>query len=150
MMALQPAEVLGTLTAAGLTVSLMPDSGLMVSPASLLTDDLRDLIRAHKPALVDLLKRQVAADQAELEREMFEERAAILEFDAGLARDLAECMARAHSVYICHHWGCRICIAAGQGRGQRCEVGAPLWASYYQAEAEADAAKPQPKWRNPK
>ena len=47
MMALQPLEVLGTLKAVGLTVSLTPGFGLMVSPVRQLTDDLRDLIRTH-------------------------------------------------------------------------------------------------------
>ena len=147
MMALRPLEVLGTLKAAGLTVSLMPDSGLMVSPVRLLTDDHRDLIRAHKPALVDLLKRQ-AAEQAESELKMVEKRIAIMEHEAGLAPDLAAVMAKCHCDFLLHHWKCPTCIAAGQGRGHRCEVGAPLWARYQQAEAEADAAKPQPERRN--
>ena len=150
MVALQPLEVRRTLKAAGLTVSLMPDSGLMVSPVRLLTDDLRDLIRAHKPALVDLLKRQAAVDQVEAELEMVEERFAIMAHEAGLAPDLAAVMAKRHCDFLLHLWKCPSCIAAGQGRRHRCEVGAPLWARYQQAEAEADAAKPQPEWRSPR
>lgn len=149
MMALQPLEVLGTLKAAGLTVSLMPDSGLMVSPVRLLTDDHRDLIRAHKPGLVEYLMRQ-ASEQAESELEMVEERIAIMEHEAGLAPDLAALMAKRHCDFLRHLWQCPGCISAGQGRGHRCEVGAPLWARYQQAEAEAEAAKPQPEWRSPR
>ncbi len=149
MVALQPLEVRRTLKAAGLTVSLMPDSGLMVSPVRLLTDDLRNLIRAHKPALVEYLMCQ-AAEQAESELEMVEERIAIMEHEAGLAPDLAAVMAKRHCDFLLHLWKCPSCIAAGQGRRHRCEVGAPLWARYQQAEAEADAAKPQPEWRSPR
>lgn len=149
MMALQPLEVLGTLKAAGLTVSLMPDSGLMVSPVRLLTDDLRYLIRAHKPGLVACLARQ-AVEQAESEFEMLEERIAVMEHNGGLEPGLAVLIAQAHTTYICHHWRCKTCRAAGQGRGYRCEVGAPLWARYQQAEAEADAATPRPEWRSPR
>lgn len=127
----------------------MPDFGLMVSQVRLLTDDLRDLIRAHKPGLVEYLMCQ-AAEQAESELEMVEERIAIMEHEAGLAPDLATVMAKRHCDFLLHHWKCPSCIAAGQGRGQRCEVGAPLWVSYQQAEAEADAAKPQPERRNPR
>lgn len=79
---------------------------------------------------------------------MLEERAAVMEFDAGLERDLAERMAKAHTAFLLHHWGCRPCIAAGQGRGQRCPTGSDLWAAYQVIEAAADAPKPQPKWRN--
>lgn len=149
MQSLQPLEVLGTLKAVGLTVSLTPGSGLMVSPVRLLTDDLRGLIRTHKSALVDLLKRQ-AAEQAESEFEMLEEHIAIMEHEAGLAPDLAAVMAKRHCDFLLHQWKCPTCISAGQGRGHRCEVGAPLWVSYQQAEAEADAAKLQPEGRNPR
>ena len=149
MVALQPLEVLSTLKAAGLTVSLMPDFGLLVSPVRLLTDDLRDLIRAHKPGLVEYLMCQ-AAEQAESELEMVEERFAITEHEAGLAPDLAAVMAKRHCDFLLHHWKCLSCIVAGQGRGQRCEVGAPLWGRYQQAEAEAEAAKHQPERSNPR
>ena len=43
------------LRGAGLTLDLTPERGLRVAPASGLTPALRDLIRAHKPALVDYL-----------------------------------------------------------------------------------------------
>ena len=135
MMAMQPMEVLGTLTATGLAVSLTPDLGLKVSPARLLTPELRVLIQAHKPALVECLQRQAVDEQAEAEREMYVERAAIMEFNGELDNDQAQQMARLHSQYMLHHWRCPICCAAGQGRGNRCTSGAPLWDSYQGAEA---------------
>ncbi len=66
------------------------------------------------------------------------ERAAILEFNAGLPREDAERLAaemRAawlvrDRIYQQHHFSCPTCIAAGQGRGLRCGVGAALWATY--------------------
>jgi len=47
-------SILDTLHAAGITVALHPD-GIKITPASILTDDLRRLIRANKTALMDLL-----------------------------------------------------------------------------------------------
>ena len=62
MQALQPTEVLSTLEAAGLVLSLTPDNGLKVTPASCLTDTLRAIIRECKPMLVDHLRRTAAND----------------------------------------------------------------------------------------
>lgn len=42
----------------------------------------------------------------------------------------------ADEAYLVHHFSCRVCINGGQGRGERCGVGAPLWAAYL-VEAEA-------------
>ena len=36
--------------------------------------------------------------------------------------------------YHQHHFGCKTCCAAGQGRGTRCEVGMGLWTAYQQEE----------------
>ena len=69
-----------------------------------------------------------------VDEEAIAERAAIMEFDGGLERDQAEQMARSHSQYMVHHWHCPTCCAAGQGRGNRCTTGAPLWDSYQDAE----------------
>ena len=98
------------------------------------------------PLLADLAKlaisqgyEPVANHKTELEREMFEERAAIMEFEGGLDRDQAEQMARLHNQYMLHHWCCPTCCAAGQGRGNRCTTGAPLWNSYQDAEAALSA-----------
>lgn len=35
-----------------------------------------------------------------------------------------------HRRFIEHHWNCRVCIAAGQRRGDRCRVGLALWTAY--------------------
>ncbi len=61
------------------------DQALVVAPASRLTNEDRAVIRTHKASLVLLL----ASDQ-----EWFEERAGILEFDAGMTRTEAEAAAR--------------------------------------------------------
>ena len=37
--------------------------------------------------------------------------------------------------YHRHHFGCRTCCAAGQGRGNRCEAGMGLWAAYQKEES---------------
>lgn len=34
------------------------------------------------------------------------------------------------AAYHAHHWTCRTCCTAGQGRGLRCGVGAALWREY--------------------
>ena len=34
------------------------------------------------------------------------------------------------SEYHQHHFGCTSCCAAGQGRGDRCEIGMGLWTAY--------------------
>jgi hypothetical protein len=39
--------------------------------------------------------------------------------------------------YHLHHFGCKTCCAAGQGRGERCEIGMGLWTTY-QNEAKHD------------
>lgn len=43
--------------------------------------------------------------------------------DPGTWRELAQ-------AYHAHHFKCKTCCAAGQGRGQRCGAGAALWTSY--------------------
>ena len=37
--------------------------------------------------------------------------------------------------YHLHHFGCTSCCAAGQGRGDRCEIGMGLWAAYQNEES---------------
>ena len=48
----------------GITLSALPDGNLLVKPAARLTDTDRNVIRAHKPALVDrlLLRDRLDAD----------------------------------------------------------------------------------------
>ena len=60
---------------------------------------------------------------------------------AGLAIEKAKphtCMSDADRIragaYHQHHFGCTSCCAAGQGRGDRCEIGTGLWTAYQQEE----------------
>lgn len=39
------------------------------------------------------------------------------------------------SEYHLHHFGCKTCCAAGQGRGTRCEIGMGLWMAYQNEES---------------
>jgi hypothetical protein len=71
-----------------------------------------------------------ANDPSEADRELIEERAAIMEFDGGMERAQAERLAKLHTDYLLHHWTCKTCCAAGQGRGERCAPGADLWAAH--------------------
>lgn len=79
-----------------------------------------------------------AEPDAEDGAEWIDERAAVLEYDAGLSRadaarraaELFEVWRTVDRVYLAHHWGCPICIGAGQGRGLRFGVGAALWTNY--------------------
>lgn len=76
--------LLHQLHAQGFGFAVMPDGGLRVSPATALTPELRDLIRSHKAGLIEALARlQDAA-------EFYEERAGILEHEAGFTRKETE------------------------------------------------------------
>lgn len=130
MSALTVNTVVSIIKAAGLALSLTPDSGLKVTPASAMTPELRDTIKINRDALVAYLQREAANDPSEAERELIEERAAIMEHDCGMERSQAERLALMHTQYLLHHWGCKTCCAAGQGRGERCTDGAELWVAY--------------------
>lgn len=60
MSALPIQSTIDHLHSAGLTISLTPERGLRVIPASGITPALRDLIRTSKAALVDYLQLPVA------------------------------------------------------------------------------------------
>lgn len=109
-------DIFETLHDAGLSVSLAPDGGLGVAPASRLTHELRNLIRSNKVVLVDWLH---AANDPAPEPPA----------DPNAWRELA-------AAYNAHHFKCNFCIAAGRGAqyGLRCGVGAALWASYQDPE----------------
>lgn len=62
MKTLNASDLLDTFTAAGLFLSLTPDSALKVTPAKALNDELRATIKANKIMLVDYLKRTAAND----------------------------------------------------------------------------------------
>ena len=103
---------------AGLTLSLAATGGLAVTPSSRLTADLRVLIRTSKTVLVDWL---IAANDASSPE--------LCPPDNGVGwKELA-------AVYHAHHFSCRTCCGAGQGRGLRCGVGSVLWDSYQSASS---------------
>ena len=110
MSALPVQDIFEILHVAGLSVSLVPDGGLGVAPASRLTNELRDLIRGNKAVLMDWL--QAANDPTP-------------EPPPSTWRELA-------AAYHAHHFNCKICIAAGRGAqyGLRCGVGTALWRAY--------------------
>jgi hypothetical protein len=80
-------SALDTLRHAGLTVEAEGDR-LLVQPRSLLNEDLRALLREHKPEILALLR-----CAAPFDRESWEERAAIAEFDGALSCEEAEALA---------------------------------------------------------
>ena len=118
MSALSIQNIFECLHDAGLTVSLVTNGGLGVSPASRLTDDLRTLIRDNKPSLLDWL---TAANDPAPEPAPEPEPPA----DPNAWRELS-------AAYNAHHFDCHACIAAGRGAqyGPRCGAGAALWNNY--------------------
>jgi hypothetical protein len=108
------AHVFDALHDAGLSVSLRSGGALVVSPGSRLTPDLRELVKAHKSALVDWL--QAANDPAPASAE------------PPAPNDWRELAA----AYHLHHFKCVVCIAAGRGAGcgPRCGAGTALWRAY--------------------
>ena len=84
-------DLLRHLRGAGFTLAVAEGGGIRIAPISKLSDDHRQAIRVHKAELLALLSGEV--DDAE--HEAFEERAAVIQFDAGLSRADAETEARA-------------------------------------------------------
>jgi hypothetical protein len=91
-----PLELLTTLRGLGVTLPPWVDRLRVDAPAGVLTDALRDALRTHKTALLDLI-------------EAFEERAAIAEYCAGLPRVEAEALAWACVLDEPAHAGCAAC-----------------------------------------
>ena len=143
------ADLLRHVRAAGFTIDQAGDK-LLVTPASMLTDELRAALRASKPEVLALLARSAPADDVladteddvavcqpvapvqsddDGQREAFDERAAIMEFDGGLSRVEANAAAlallaggkfsasMAQSCARCRHFGrhrtCLEPVAAG-------------------------------------
>ncbi len=112
------AAVLETLRDVGLHLDLTPEHTIKVKPATLLNDELRTLIRSHKDELAKLLEAEIDAHERGLDfwkkQTRWRERS---------------------TAYYLHHFGCADCIAAGRGAayGERCAVGAGLWAAYQDA-----------------
>ena len=63
MEAVNVKPIIDQLRGAGLSLTVKPNGNLSVSPSTNLTDDLRTLIREHKPVLIDWL-RTTAPDAA--------------------------------------------------------------------------------------
>ena len=82
------AEVLATVEAGGLELALR-DGRLCVRPAGRIRPPLAELVRQHSQELRVLL----AENAEDSERERFEERAAIYEYEAGYSRQEAERLA---------------------------------------------------------
>ena len=116
MSSLPVQNIFESLREAGLSLSLASNSGISVTPASRLTDDLRTLIRDNKPLLLDWLT--AANDPAP-------EPAPEPPADPNAWRELSE-------AYNAHHFDCHACIAAGRGAqyGLRCGAGKALWNAY--------------------
>ncbi len=129
---MQAVQLLDTFAEAGFELSLTPENGLRIRPASALTEDLRGLLKTHKPELVAYLQRDAANDPGTNGRCMSEENPAPMGDDPTVAETTpqAERLAKLHTDYLVHHWGCKTCCAAGQGRGLRCPTGAALWSDY--------------------
>ena len=121
MSALSAPYVLDALRNAGMTVSLTPDMGVKVAPASNLTTDLRDLIRCNKAMLIDWL---TAANDADVQ--------------APVTPDDQIDWHELDAAYLAHHVNCKICIAAGRGirYGLRCGTGVALWRAYSDAATQ--------------
>ena len=116
MSALPVQGIFDALHDAGLSVSIASSGGLVVSPGSRLTPDLRELVKGNKAALLDWLH---AANDPLPEPPT----------DPNDWHELA-------TVYHLHHFKCSTCIAAGRGAqyGLRCGVGAALWGSYQDSD----------------
>ena len=89
-MSAQP--ILNELLTNGFTLDIEGEK-LKVSPASNLTDELRQKIRAHKSELLQALRSKDEANRVDDYTEIFHERAAIAEYDGGITREQAEDMA---------------------------------------------------------
>lgn len=110
-MAARVKNLLDALHDAGLTVTPTGSGGLHVAPSSRLTPELRDMVRAGKADMLRWFEMKAAHELPEpsLEPATWHELAA---------------------AYYGHHFTCKTCIAAGQGHGLRCGVGASLWRAY--------------------
>lgn len=93
-----PGALLARLTVLGASLTLTPEGTLRYrGPAVRLSEDaqreldgLKSALGQHKTALVALLSQPTAAALPAALRELWEERAAIMEYDGGLPRTEAE------------------------------------------------------------
>jgi hypothetical protein len=109
-MAAHVQSLLDTLHDAGLTLTLKPDGKLNVAPSSRLTDELRELVRVGKADMLRWYAMKAANELPEPAK-------------PATWKELA-------AAYYRHHFACKVCIAAGQGYGNRCGVGVAMWRRY--------------------
>jgi hypothetical protein len=109
--------------AQGFALTVTKNGGLAVTPASRLTDQLREMIRSNKAAIVDYL---TAANDPHTETQAVEPKR--------LFRPRGPWLSPAEQVaadtYHHHHAQCPQCQAAGLGYGDRCGAGMALWNQY--------------------
>lgn len=113
MAAAAPPQVAEVLQAAGLQLVVTPERALKVTPAHLLTQELREVIKGNRELLINWLGTE-----------------AVNHFQNWVS--LAQ-------TYRRHHFNCTLCIAAGRGAwyGQRCGVGGALWRIYAKVSSES-------------
>lgn len=141
--------VIAALQSAGLALTLTPERGLGVTPASKLTNDLRGLIKVHRDELVRWLGRCASNDPASSELLKPPPAPAVVTSPVSSEVSTVETVGQVNKLavnspvnkvapdwkaldmaYQAHHVNCPTCIAAGKGYGLRCGVGASLWAAY--------------------
>ena len=143
--------IIDQLHGAGLSLTVKPDGLLSVSPSTNLTDDLRTLIREHKPVLIDWLRATAPAanDPAtDTTAQPGTQNPDLLPAPRLVANEAPHPPTPPKPVkhvdqnwkplalaYHAHHFKCHVCKAAGRGSnyGPRCGVGASLWTGYQNA-----------------
>jgi hypothetical protein len=107
---------------AGFNLNLSDDGLFLVSPASRLTDEQRQFIRAHRDEIAAYLAHHKAESYSQTPPPP----------EPALTHEQWVTLAKA---YQAHHVTCNVCIAAGKGYGLRCGAGAALWSEYDRAPA---------------
>jgi len=137
MQTMPAAKIIHVLKSSGFTIELKGQI-ILVGPSNRLTDDIRALVRANKPALLQALADQDASKPDAMQEQQAAGMAqAVIRRASALpeAKPLPWYHAAADwrplaAAYHQHHFGCKQCIGAGQGRGLRCDTGTALWAAY--------------------
>jgi hypothetical protein len=139
MLVLQPREVLNACHSAGLSIAVTPDQGLKLTPKSAITPELRETLKAYKSVLVDYLSHH-AANAPSIEPSSREPATEVKEKPL-TSFHVLQGWRREAETYHLHHFKCKWCMAAGQGRGQRCNEGQSLHDSYLSAFDTATGLK---------